>query len=73
MSHRVQLMWRSNDSAAPTNEEVDLLRDDAIFTDQGELADGALELLVEDGRVMFRDSQGIFGLRIKQIVKIKRV
>lgn len=71
MSQKVQLTWRSDD-AHNTVEEVQLLLD-GEFKEDGTLVEGGIQSLLEDGRVMFRDAQGIFGLKPSQIIKIKKV
>lgn len=70
---RIRLTWRSDD-AHNTVEECNILRaGNAMFYQDGSLIEGGVQLLLEDGRVMFSDAQGEFGLKPDQIIKIEKV
>lgn len=75
MSQRVRLTW-THDSIEGRSvvEECDLMRTDVdVFNQDGSLVEGGVQMLLEDGRVMFSDSAGEFGLKENQIIKIEKL
>lgn len=75
MSQRVRLTW-THDSIEGRSvvEECDLMRMDVeVFNQDGSLVEGGVQMLLEDGRVMFRDQAGEFGLKENQIIKIEKL
>lgn len=73
MSQKIRLTWIMEKGAAPIVEDCLLLHEDEdIFVD-GVLQEGMMEKLMKDGRVLFEDSAGVFGLKPKQVIKIEKL
>lgn len=75
MNQKIRLTWKTDESGdEPIVEECELVHEDAsIFTADGLLIENGMEMLIQDGRVIFEDAQGIFGLRPKQVIKIEKL
>lgn len=73
MGIKVRLTWIREEGQRPVVEECTLMHEDDDLFVGGVLQDEKVSMLMKDGRVIFEDAEGLFGLKPKQIVKIEKL